>query len=201
MKNKSHFLVGLIAILPIVLILKVFASVPSWIVDPLKDYMPDFLAEILGLFLLLSLIWGIGLFINQGKIGIALKNWVVSVVDKIPVIGYLFRIIGQVIRTLKYTASFKEVVLVEFPGKGKWAPAYIAQKYDGLLALHLPSAPSAWTAPQLLIVEEKDVIYTELGPQSLFNSVLTLGTSADMQEIMEELRKAKEAKSENELEN
>ncbi len=188
---------GLIAILPIVLIFKAFEAVPSWIVNPLSGCMPTLLAKILGLLILLVVIWCIGLFINQGKIGIALKKWVISIVGKIPVIGYLFRIIGQVINTLKYTASFKEVVLVEYPMKGKWAPAYVAQEYERFLALHLPSAPSAWTAPQLIIVDKKDVVYTTLSPKNLFNAVLTLGTAEDMKEIVKELEKVKKLGTEN----
>ena len=187
--NKSHFLVGLIAILPFVLLFKLFASVPGWILDPLKEWLPDLLAELLGLAILLGAIWLIGLFINQGKIGIALKKWVISVVKKIPVIGPIFKTVGQVIQTVKYTDSFKGVVLVEFPVKGKWAPAYMVQEYEGYLALHLPSSPSAWTAPQLLIMKEKDVIRTNIKPQSLFSSVLTLGTSEAMLEIIKEVEK------------
>lgn len=196
MKRKNHFLVGLIAVvLPVVLGDKLLAAVPYWLVNPIEYYLclPEFFARIFGLGLLFGVIWGIGLFINQGKFGIALKNWVVSIVVKIPVIGDVFRILGQVVSTLKYTDSFKEVVLVEYPRKGMWAPAYVAHENEEYLTIHLPSAPSAWTAPQLLIVNKCQVKRTNIKPQSLFKAVLTLGTTADMQEIMKEVERIEQA--------
>ena len=109
MKQKNHFLVGLIAVvLPVVLGDKLLNSVPEWIVNPFEYYLhiPEFFSRILGLCSLCGFIWAIGLFINQGRFGIALKSWVVSVVCKIPVIGDIFRMLGQVVSTLKYTDSF-----------------------------------------------------------------------------------------------
>lgn len=200
-RNSSNFLVGLIAIIPVVLIFKIFASVPEWIVNPFRCYLPEFFAELLGLFFLVVAIWCIGVFINQGKIGIALKRWMISIVKKIPVVGYLFDMASQVIKTINATSSFKEVVVVEYPRSDCWALAFVVREHDGLLELHLPSVPSIQSAPQMLTMEEQKVYHTNLTVKEFANCVFTAGAHSDMEKAMAEIKKAilvKKANEENE---
>ena len=188
MKYKGKILVGLIAILPIVLVYEVIDLVPDWIYNPIKDVLEvsEFLSKILGLCVICVVLWAVGGIIN-GEMGTQLKQWVSSMIKKIPVIGYLFRVVSQMLDTIKYTNSFKEVVLIRIKG-GFFVCAYISHEHEGYLWLHVPSLPAPWTGPIPLIVKADAVIRTDIKVRTLLDSVITLGTSQSTEEIISSLK-------------
>ena len=187
-KSKGNLLVGLIAILPVIVVYEVIDLVPDWIYNPIKNFvgLSEFLSKILGLCVICVVLWAVGGIIN-GEMGTQLKKWVASIIRRIPVIGYLFQVVSQMLDTIKYTNSFKEVVIIPINGKF-FVFAYVSYEAFGYIWLHIPSLPAPWTSPVPLVIEKNSVIRTNIRVRTLFDSIITVGTSTSTEDMIKELK-------------
>jgi uncharacterized membrane protein len=108
------------------------------------------------------------------------KSFVISTIDKIlaqvPAISNIYSIIKKI------TALFspnqkdnkKEVVLVEYPKKNTWVPAYVLNKYKNMLVLFVPTSPNP-TSGYTIIVQDDVIKKTSLTVAEASQFIISMG--------------------------
>jgi len=108
------------------------------------------------------------------------KSFVVSLIDKllakVPAISNVYAIIKKItaLFTPNNKDSKKEVVLVEYPKDNCWVPAYVLNKYDGVLVLFVPTSPNP-TSGYTVIIDEKRIIKTTLTIGEASQFIISMG--------------------------
>jgi len=108
------------------------------------------------------------------------KSIVVSVIErilnKIPAIGTIYSIVKKVVNMFASTNKDdkKEVVLVEYPKKDLWVPAYVLSGYEDTLVLFIPTSPNP-TSGYTVIVKKDIVKSTTLSVAEASQFIVSMG--------------------------
>ena len=145
-KLLNYFLIGVLAVIPIVIILQIMIFV--------KDRVSDLFQMVYGYadnYLYTILVFAISFFILV-YIGRKLvregRSWVIGafdhIIDRIPLMNTLYRVLKKVINmfTSHDRTIAKEVVYVEYPKDGVWMTAYVTNRYDDKYVLFVPTSPN-----------------------------------------------------------
>jgi uncharacterized membrane protein len=124
------------------------------------------------------------------------KSFIISTIDKIlnkvPAIGSIYGVLKKI--TALFTPNNKddkkEVVLVEYPKKDAWVPAYVLNKYDGVLVLFVPTSPNP-TSGYTIIIDEKKVKKTTLTIAEASQFIISMGVDFVKQEEIAKIIKGK----------
>jgi uncharacterized membrane protein len=185
-KLKAHFTTGLLAMVPLTISLYllwwIFSQIDSIIGGPLSEYLDRYYLGI-GFVILLLMIWLVG-FVTSSFIGKKLFNLNKRVVSRIPILGTVFKTISQIssgILDVKKRA-FKEAVLVELFGDGKYSIGFLTSSVptpvkghrEKLLHVFIPTAPNP-TSGYLMLVEERRITKLEMPFEDAFKSIVSAG--------------------------
>ena len=108
------------------------------------------------------------------------KSFVISTIDKIlakvPAIGNIYSVIKKItaLFTPNNKDNKKEVVLVEYPKNDTWVPAYVLNKYDGVLVLFVPTSPNP-TSGYTVIIDERKVLKTTYTVAEASQFIISMG--------------------------
>lgn len=204
MKKKfKNFFTGIITLLPVLL----FIWIIKWIVGllfggvegivhlfPQKWFAPinPWIIDIVGASIILIIIWFIGLLMNQ-YYGKKLKLLLKPIVSKIPLLNTLVRVTNQVNNSLTQSNSFQKVVLLRFPSQTTWSIGFLTSekmeifdndvKSNKLVSVFIPTTPNP-TNGFLVLVEEADLIETEVPVKMAVSFIISMGTTGATQEIL-----------------
>jgi len=150
MKDKlkklfNYFLIGIFAVIPIAVIIKILFFVKDLLADMVRfvyGYADSTLYTVLFLGLSCVVLISIGYkLVEEGRF------WVIAaidfIMDRIPFLSTIYRVLKKVISMFssQNQTVAKEVVYVEYPKEGIWVPAYVtnraADKYVLFIQLHL----------------------------------------------------------------
>ena len=124
------------------------------------------------------------------------KSFVVSLIDrtlaKVPAISNVYSIVKKVtaLFTPNNKDSKKEVVLVEYPKEDTWVPAYVLNKYDGVLVLFVPTSPNP-TSGYTVIIDEAKVKKTSFTVAEASQFIISMGADFVKKEEIAKLIKGK----------
>jgi uncharacterized membrane protein len=138
----------------------------------------------LGVIVTVILIFVCGLIIKSyiGKKVVAIGE---DIVQKIPVIGSIYRATKQVVDGM-FTdrgRNFKKVVLLEFPRKGMYTIGFVTGRAEGQLwkqiegeslCVFVPTTPNP-TSGYFVMVPEKDLITSDMSVEEAFTLVMSCG--------------------------
>jgi uncharacterized membrane protein len=181
-KLLNHFLIGVFAIIPIVIVIEIILFVKAMVSNLFSvvyvfadSYLYTAIVFIISFMLLVS----IGRTIVQ-KGG----SWIIRtfdfVIDRIPLLNTIYRVTKKVINMFLShdQAIAKEVVYVEYPKDGIWVPAYVTNRQDNKYILFIPTSPNP-TSGFTVIVDKSKVINSTMNIEEATSFIVSVGVDFD----------------------
>ncbi len=174
----NYFLIGILAIIPIVVILQIIIFIEKIVSDLFSivyDYADSYVYT--GLFFIVS--FAIVVSIGQ-KIVKKGRPWVITIFDKIiakiPFLNTVYRVIGKLINMFSSHDNKigKEVVYVEYPSPGIWVPAYVTNHHEGKYVLFIPTSPNP-TSGFTVIVDQAKIIKSAMDIEEATSFIVSVG--------------------------
>ncbi|MEC4747210.1 DUF502 domain-containing protein [Methylomicrobium sp. Wu6] len=174
----NYFLIGVLALIPIVITLQIMIFV--------KDRVSDLIGTVYAVadnYLYTIMVFGvsIALLVWIGhKIVKDGRYWVIATIDniieRIPVLNTIYRVIKKLINMFSGhdKAIAKEVVYVEYPKEGVWMAAYVTNRFDDKYVLFIPTSPNP-TSGFTAIVDKSKVIKSAMNIEEASSLIISVG--------------------------
>ena len=190
---RTYFLTGIIVVAPVSItfyLAWLFIDFVDRNVTPLiperynpETYLP-FSIPGLGLLVTVVILTLVG-FLAANYLGRTLVRTGERLVESMPVIRNIYGALKQVFETVlrQSSASFRQVVLVEYPRRGIWAIAFITGSTEGevqniteddLVNIFLPTTPNP-TSGFLLFVPRRDLVHLSMTIEQGIKMVISGG--------------------------
>lgn len=205
-KKRSHFMTWLLLILPVVLFIIIlswaFNKLLLWawkLVQMLPEsfvwlfWKSEILVHLLCLILLFWIIRLLGFIVNRWRLWQRIKNWLNSVISKVPLLNSLSKVTNQIANTLETSDSFKKVVLLKFPTEKTWSVWFITWEdisifdkelwKNKLVSIFVPTTPNP-TNGFLLLLDPKDFIETEVPVSTTLSFIISMWTAGATEEVL-----------------
>lgn len=190
-KLLNYFLIGILAIIPIVVILQIIIFLKGMVSDLFSfvyGYADSYLLTTI--FFVLSFV--IVVFIGY-KIVKTGRPWVITIfdhiIDRIPFLNTIYRVLKKVINMFSSHDQkiAKEVVYVEYPSPGIWVPAYVTNRHDNMYVLFIPTSPNP-TSGFTVIVEKSKVVMSTMDIEEATSFIVSVGVDYEKSPEMGNLR-------------
>jgi uncharacterized membrane protein len=164
MKDKlkklfNYFLIGIFAVIPIAVIIKILLFVKDLLADMVRfvyGYADSTLYTVLFLGLSCIVLISIGYkLVEEGRF------WVIAaidfIMDRIPFLSTIYRVLKKVISMFssQNQTVAKEVVYVEYPKEGIWVPAYVTNRAADKYVLFIPTSPNPTSGFTVIVSKDK----------------------------------------------
>jgi len=175
---SEYFLIGVLAIIPIVVVIQVVLLTKHLIESlffSVYARVNSYLFTFMVFAIILVALSYIGYSIVKSR-----RSIIISTVDllmaKIPLLNTVYRISKKVINMFSNSDSDgkKEVVYIEYPKEGLWVPAYVTNKSDDWYVLYVPTSPNP-TSGFTLLVHQSKVIKSELNIEEVTSFIVSIG--------------------------
>jgi uncharacterized membrane protein len=175
---SEFFLIGVLAILPVVIVVQVVLWIKSLVEDAFFSVYGR-----LDSYLFTSLLFA-SIIIALSYIGSTLvksrRSIIISGVDllmaKIPFLNTIYRVSKKVISmfTSSDNGGKREVVYIEYPKEGIWVPAYVTNKHEDWYVLFVPTSPNP-TSGFTVMVHQSKVIKSDLNIEEVTSFIVSVG--------------------------
>jgi uncharacterized membrane protein len=188
---KKTFLTGFFILIPLVvtiyIIYTVVISVDTFISPVIRNIMSNVTGTGVyipgtGFFLFIIIAYLTGVLASN-YIGKKLLTFGEATIRKIPFVKSIYGSIKDMIDAFssEKMKSFKEVVLIDFPFKGRYAIGFITQRIQSgdkgeLCAVFVPTTPNP-TSGYLIFLHEEELIHMDMSVEDAVKYVVSLGTS------------------------
>lgn len=209
-KKRSHFMTGLLLILPVFLFIIIlwwaFNKLLWWawkIVQMLPEsfvwlfWKSEILVHLLCLILLFWIIWLLWFIVNRWRLWQRIKNWLNSVISRVPLLNSLSKVTNQIANTLETSDSFKKVVLLKFPTEKTWSVWFITWEdisifdkelwKNKLVSIFVPTTPNP-TNGFLLLLDPKDFVETEVPVSTALSFIISMWTAWAAEEVLKKTK-------------
>lgn len=189
-KLLNYFLIGILAVIPIVIILQIMIFV--------KDRVSDLFQLVYGYadsYLYTSLVFAVS-FIILVYIGHKLvregRSWVIAafdhVIERIPLLNTVYRVLKKLINMFSThdQAIAKEVVYIEYPKEGLWVPAYVTNRLGDKYVLYVPTSPNP-TSGFTVIADKSRIVKSAMNIEEASSFVISVGVDYSKASEMSEL--------------
>jgi uncharacterized membrane protein len=181
-KLLNYFLIGILAVIPIVVVLQIVLFVKSVLMSMfgfVQGYSANYFYTALFFVFSFFLLVYIGHEIFQKSRPIIISAFE-HVIDRIPFLNTIYRVIKKV------SAMFisddqtiaKEVVYVEYPKEGIWVPAYVTNRYENKVVLFIPTSPNP-TSGFTVIVDKSKVVESDMDIEDATSFIVSVGVDFD----------------------
>jgi uncharacterized membrane protein len=187
MKDKlkklfNYFLIGIFAVIPIAVIIKILFFVKDLLADMVRfvyGYADSTLYTVLFLGLSCVVLISIGYkLVEEGRF------WVIAaidfIMDRIPFLSTIYRVLKKVISMFssQNQTVAKEVVYVEYPKEGIWVPAYVTNRAADKYVLFIPTSPNP-TSGFTVIVSKDKVLESAMNIEEATSFIVSVGVDYD----------------------
>ena len=187
MKDKlkklfNYFLIGIFAVIPIAVIIKILFFVKDLLADMVRfvyGYADSTLYTVLFLGLSCVVLISIGYkLVEEGRF------WVIAaidfIMDRIPFLSTIYRVLKKVISMFssQNQTVAKEVVYVEYPKEGIWVPAYVTNLAADKYVLFIPTSPNP-TSGFTVIVSKDKVLESAMNIEEATSFIVSVGVDYD----------------------
>jgi uncharacterized membrane protein len=174
----NYFLIGIFAVIPIVIILKIIIFI--------KDLVSNLFGVVYGyadsyLYTTLFFIVSFFILVSIGKAIVEKgKFWVITafdhVIDRIPFLNTIYRVIKKVIAMFSSHNKeiAKEIVYVEYPKDGVWMAAYVTNRFENKYILFVPTSPNP-TSGFTVIVDKSKVMKSAMDIEEVTSLIVSVG--------------------------
>ncbi len=195
MKDKlkklfNYFLIGIFAVIPIAVIIKILFFVKDLLADMVRfvyGYADSTLYTVLFLGLSCVVLISIGYkLVEEGRF------WVIAaidfIMDRIPFLSTIYRVLKKVISMFssQNQTVAKEVVYVEYPKEGIWVPAYVTNRAADKYVLFIPTSPNP-TSGFTVIVSKDKVLESAMNIEEATSFIVSVGVDYDKVSELEKL--------------
>ena len=188
---KKTFFTGLFILVPlfvtIYIIYMVISSIDKFIYFIIRNITLNFTGKEVyipgaGFFLFIIIVYLTGILASNyfGKSLLASGE---ALVRKIPIVKGIYGSVKDIIDAFssEKIKSFKEVVLIEFPFKDRYAVGFITKRLQGrerenLCSVFIPTTPNP-TSGYLIILPERELTPLEMSVEDALKYIVSLGTS------------------------
>jgi len=177
-KLLNYFLIGVLAVIPIVIVLQIIIFVKG-LVSELFQVVYGFSDN----YIYTALVFAVS-FIILASIGHTIvkkgRSWVISVfdfiIDRIPFLNTIYRVLKKVINMFSSheQTMAKEVVYVEYPKEGVWVPAYVTNRHDDKYILFVPTSPNP-TSGFTVIVDKSKLVKSDMDIEEATSFIVSVG--------------------------
>jgi uncharacterized membrane protein len=177
-KLLNYFLIGILAIIPIVVILQIIIFIEKLVSDLFSivyDYADSYLYTALFFMVSFAIVVSIG-----QKIVAKGRPWIITIFDnviaRIPFLNTVYRVVGKLINMFSSHDQkvSKEVVYVEYPSPGIWVPAYVTNRHDDKYVLFIPTSPNP-TSGFTVIVDQTKVVQSAMDIEEATSFIVSVG--------------------------
>ncbi|HEX7119047.1 MAG TPA: DUF502 domain-containing protein [Longimicrobiales bacterium] len=183
---KRRLIAGLVVIAPVT----ITAAVLWWIFQSLDGLLGNIIypaigVEVpgLGLLLLLAVLLCVG-WLAERALGARVVAWWHTLLERFPLTRRVYTASNRIVRTVfgEDQRFFREVVIVEYPGPGRWslgfltagAPTGIHDVVPDGVTVFIPTTPNPTTG-YLVVVDRKDVTRLPWTLEQAFTFILSAG--------------------------
>jgi uncharacterized membrane protein len=177
--SLNHFLVGVLAILPVYIVVQIFI----WLVDfvlqtvfDIKGWVGHYWTTAAVFVAIYALLAYIGYEFSKHR-----QSLVISLFDlliaRVPFLSGVYRVSKKVIEMFRGQGEgrAREVVYVEYPKDGVWVPAYVTNREGDRYVLYIPTSPNP-TNGFTVIVHESKVVKSKLDFEDVTSFVVSVGS-------------------------
>ena len=210
---RGNFLAGLAVVLPVLLTFYVVWTFAGFVDNSILPFIPDrfnplvrYEIEVRGVGILVFVVFTtiVGA-IARGFVGRQIVRFGEAVVDRTPVVRWIYNSVKQITDTVisQRSHSFEKACLIEYPRKGIWAVAFISTDTRGevldktdageMLSVFLPTTPNP-TSGFLLFVPRGDVIVLDMELEDAAKLVISAGLVIPPTQAEVAARRARRAK-------
>jgi len=204
---RNRIFAGMVVLLPLLFTAYVIQSLGQWLYSRTQAYLADdikalikrspqmawleneyfiyVIVIILSIFIIGSALYLTGLFSTAyvGRKIVAFGEWIIS---KIPVIGFVYNLVKQIISTMATQsdgkANIKKVVLVEYPHRGVYSVAFatgetVLSGNERRVSVFMPTTPNPTTG-FLMMLRPEEVFETDMSIEQASKFLLSFGIMA-----------------------
>ncbi|MFC1918815.1 DUF502 domain-containing protein [Chloroflexota bacterium] len=182
-KLRTHFLAGVVAIIPI----SVTLGILVWVFVTVDNFLAPLVKPVfgrpvpgVGFGITVLLIYLIGVLVSN-VLGKKLFEYVESWLTRIPLVWQLYMGTREIVNSFRRSdkEAFMQVVLVEFPRKGTSAIGFVTyeavdERGGKLLNIFVPTSPNPMSG-FLLIAKEEEVVRTDISVDAALKIVVSAG--------------------------
>lgn len=187
---SEYFLIGVLAILPIVIVIQVVLVMKNMLESTffsVYGYVDSYLFTFMVFATVVLALCYIGYSIVRSRRSIIISS-VDLLVAKIPLLNTIYRVSKKVINMFSGSDSNgkKEVVYIEYPKEGLWVPAYVTNKSGEWYVLFVPTSPNP-TSGFTIIVHESKTVKSGLNIEEVTTFIVSVGADFPKSEEVEHL--------------
>jgi uncharacterized membrane protein len=189
-KLLNYFLIGILAVIPIVVVLQIVLFVKSVLMSMfgfVQGYSANYFYTALFFAFSFFLLVYIGREILQKSRPIIIRAFE-HIIDRIPFLNTIYRVVKKVVGmfTSDDQTIAKEVVYVEYPKDGIWVPAYVTNRYENKVVLFIPTSPNP-TSGFTVIVDRSKVVESDMDIEDATSFIVSVGVDYDKSKEMVKL--------------
>ncbi|MBD0316655.1 MAG: DUF502 domain-containing protein [Nitrospiraceae bacterium] len=185
---KRYFLTGLLVVTPIwgtILVLKtLFVAVEGILGDVLAQLVPSYYVPGLGIITLIALVFAVGLF-AANFIGRHIVGMWEDLLNRLPLVRGIYSTLKSMMDILSFSdrASYRRVVLIQFPKNGHYCFAFVTGVTKGestslgaepLIHVYVPTSPNP-TSGYFLLVPEQEVTSVDINVEEAMKLIVSGG--------------------------
>ncbi len=180
-KILNFFLIGILAFIPIVVILQIVVFVKDFFSELFKmvyNYSDNYFMTITLFIISFSLFTYVGYRVSLGKSLIIAS--IDAVIERIPLLNTVYRVTKKVVNMFSghEKKPAKEVVYVEYPKEGIWVPAYITNQEGDMYILFIPTSPNP-TSGFTVIIHKSRVRKSTMNIEEATSLIISVGVDFD----------------------
>ncbi len=176
-KIFNFFLIGVLAFIPIVVILQIVLFVKdlfSYLFKMVYDYSDNYFTTITLFIISFSLFAYIGYRVSMGRSLIIAS--IDAIIERIPLLNTVYRVTKKIVNMFSghEKKPAKEVVYVEYPKQGIWVPAYVTNEEGDMYILFIPTSPNP-TSGFTVIVHKSLVKPSQMNIEEATSFIISVG--------------------------
>jgi uncharacterized membrane protein len=188
--SLKYFIVGVLALIPVVIVLQVLVF--------METILRDFFIYIYGysnnvfVTVLAFMLSFIAIAYTGYRVTVSEKMWVLNqvelLVNRIPMIRTIYRVSKKLVNLLgsREKSVAKEIVLIEYPKDGLWVPGYVTNKVGEMLVVYVPTSPNP-TSGFTVIVHQSKVVKSSMDIEAVTSFIVSVGVDLSQREELEKL--------------
>ncbi|MEC4748341.1 DUF502 domain-containing protein [Methylomicrobium sp. Wu6] len=188
----KYFIVGILALLPIVIVLQVLVFLESF----LKGFFIDIYGYSNNIFItfLAFTISFVAIAYIGFRITVFEKLWVLHqverLIERIPMIRTIYRVSKKLVNMFgsQEKSVPKDIVFLEYPKEGLWVPGYVTNQVGEMLVVYVPTSPNP-TSGFTIVVHQSKVVKSALDIEGVTSFIVSVGVDLLQKEEFEKLSK------------
>jgi uncharacterized membrane protein len=176
-KFFNFFLIGVLAFIPVVVILQIVLFVKdlfSYLFKMVYDYSDNYFTTITLFIISFALFAYVGYRVSMGRSLIIAS--IDAIIEKIPLLNSVYRVTKKIVNMFSghEKKPAKEVVYVEYPKEGIWVPAYVTNEEGDMYVLFIPTSPNP-TSGFTVIVHKSLVKPSQMNIEEATSFIISVG--------------------------